>query len=93
MIGHKAPGRLPARYRYRHRHPPGLTISSRRAPLAIFPHRQRPAPVREPANPHDPKAVRIDWHNQKLGYVPRDENTAISQMLDRGERLGARPSP
>ena len=56
--------------------------------------------VREPTNPHDPKAVRIEWHNQKLGYVPRDENTAISQMLDRGERLaaaierlGAGPSP
>ncbi|HET8701898.1 MAG TPA: HIRAN domain-containing protein [Nitrococcus sp.] len=45
--------------------------------------------VREPANPYDPQAVRIDWQGHKLGYVPRRENTAISQMLDRGERLSA----
>jgi hypothetical protein len=46
--------------------------------------------VREPANPYDPKAVRVDWQGQKLGYVPRLENTAVAQMLDRGERLTAR---
>lgn len=46
--------------------------------------------AREPANPYDPKAVRVDWRGQKLGYVPRLENTAVSQMLDRGERLTAR---
>ncbi len=46
--------------------------------------------VREPANSYDPKAVRIDWRDRKLGYVPRLENSAVSQMLDRGERLTAR---
>jgi len=46
--------------------------------------------VRESANPHDPRAVRVDWRGQKLGYVPRMENTAVAQMLDRGERLTAR---
>jgi len=45
--------------------------------------------VREPDNPYDPRAVRVDWHGHKLGYVPRRENTAVSQMLDRGERLEA----
>lgn len=45
--------------------------------------------VREPMNPYDPNAVRIEWQHHKLGYVPRRENTAISQMLDRGERLAA----
>lgn len=45
---------------------------------------------REPQNPYDPKAVRVDWDGQKLGYVPRMENTAVAQMLDRGERLTAR---
>jgi len=39
--------------------------------------------VREPFNPYDPQAVRIDWRGHKLGYLPRRDNTAISQMLDR----------
>lgn len=46
--------------------------------------------VREPANPHDERAVRIDWHGRKLGYLPRAENAAVAQMLDRGEQLRAR---
>lgn len=46
--------------------------------------------VREPANPHDERAVRIDWRGHKLGYLPRAENTAVAQMLDRGEQLEAR---
>lgn len=47
---------------------------------------------REPFNPYDPQAVRIDWRGHKLGYVPRRDNSAVSQMLDRGERLQARIS-
>ena len=46
--------------------------------------------VREPDNAFDADAVRIDWHGHKLGYLPRAENTAVAQMLDRGERLSAR---
>lgn len=46
--------------------------------------------VREPENPYDSRAVRVDWRGRKLGYVPRVENTAIAQMLDRGERLEVR---
>lgn len=46
--------------------------------------------VRESANKHDPRAVRIDWSGHKLGYVPRLENTAVAQMLDRGAPLEAR---
>lgn len=45
--------------------------------------------TREPGNPYDPRAVRVDWRGQKLGYLPRIENTAVSQMLDRGEQLEA----
>lgn len=45
---------------------------------------------READNPYDDRAVRIDWKGRKLGYLPRMENTAVSQMLDRGERLTAR---
>lgn len=46
--------------------------------------------VREPDNPHDRYAVRVDWQGWKLGYVPRVQNTAVAQMLDRGELLHAR---
>lgn len=45
--------------------------------------------VREAANRYDRQAVRVEWRGHKLGYVPRRDNTAVSQMLDRGQRLRA----
>lgn len=48
--------------------------------------------VREPGNPHDPNAVRVDWQGRKLGYVPRRENAALAWGLDRGTPLRARVS-
>jgi hypothetical protein len=48
--------------------------------------------VRESSNTHDPDAVAVYFHEEKLGYVPRGENGAIAQMLDRGESLEARIS-
>lgn len=45
---------------------------------------------REPDNKHDGRAVAVYWQQHKLGYLPRVENTAVAQMLDRGERLTAR---
>jgi len=47
---------------------------------------------REPDNPHDPRAVRVEWNGHLLGYVPRAENEAIARQLDRGNRLEARIS-
>lgn len=46
--------------------------------------------IREPDNPHDPCAVRIDWHGHTLGYLPRTANAAIARRLDRGERVEVR---
>ena len=46
--------------------------------------------VRESANSHDENAVAVYFRDQKLGYVPRRENAAVAQMLDRGERLAAK---
>jgi hypothetical protein len=40
--------------------------------------------VREPKNAYDPRAVRIDWQGQKLGYLPRIDNAAASHLLDSG---------
>ena len=47
---------------------------------------------REPENPHDPRAVRVEWRGAKLGYLPRRENAAVAAALDRGEALEARIS-
>ena len=48
--------------------------------------------VRESSNTHDPDAVAVYYHEDMLGYVPRGDNRAIAQMLDRGESLEARIS-
>jgi len=52
----------------------------------------RLALVREPANPHDPDAVRVEWRGRMLGYVPRSENRALAWVMDRGENVTARIS-
>lgn len=36
--------------------------------------------VPEPENPHDPEAVAIHYGKTKLGYVPADENGALSPL-------------
>lgn len=46
--------------------------------------------VREPDNPHDRNAVRVEWQGQQLGYLPRAENQAIAAELDRGSKVEAR---
>ena len=46
--------------------------------------------MREPDNPHDRNAVRVEWQGQQLGYLPRVENQAIAAELDRGTPVEAR---
>jgi hypothetical protein len=82
--------------------PEPAAILLQQSPLAGFQYHQGPqlwaqlqpgqtlTLTREPANPYDPRAVRIDWNGEKLGYLPRLDNAAASQLLDRGERLTAR---
>jgi hypothetical protein len=48
--------------------------------------------IREPENPYDAKAVRVEWQGHKLGYIPRRENRAVAAAMDRGETLRARIS-
>lgn len=45
--------------------------------------------VHEPGNRFDDRAVRVEWQGHKLGYIPRLDNAAVSQLLDRGEVLEA----
>jgi hypothetical protein len=46
--------------------------------------------VREPDNPHDRFAVRVEWRGQKLGYLPRAENRTVAEEMDRGTAIGGR---
>ena len=46
--------------------------------------------VREPDNPHDVNAVRVEWHGIKLGYLPRRENRAVALEIDNGGKIEAR---
>ena len=45
--------------------------------------------VRERNNPYDEKAVEVYRQNEKLGYIPRIDNSVISQLMDRGAGLKA----
>ena len=76
-------------------------IVVQRSSLAGFRHYEAPAVwrevkagdrlelVREPDNPYDPNAVRIEWQGRKLGYLPQRDNGAIARQLDRGTALHA----
>lgn len=46
--------------------------------------------VRESDNVHDPRAVRVDWRGEKIGYVPRADNAAVSHLLDSGKQVTAK---
>lgn len=46
--------------------------------------------IREADNPHDAKAVRVEWQGHMIGYVPRRENSDVARLLDRGQPLDAR---
>ena len=46
--------------------------------------------VREPGNPYDSGAIRVEWRGRTLGYVPRRDNAAVARQLDRGTPLEAR---
>jgi hypothetical protein len=46
--------------------------------------------VREPGNPHDVNAVRVEWQGTKLGYLPRRENRAVAMEMDKGGKIEAR---
>lgn len=45
---------------------------------------------REPANPHDPKAVRVAWRGVQIGYAPRADNVDLARLMDRGTRIEGR---
>ncbi|PIX95613.1 MAG: HIRAN protein [Hydrogenophilales bacterium CG_4_9_14_3_um_filter_63_34] len=45
---------------------------------------------REPDNPYDPKAVRVEWYGTQIGYAPRADNVDLARLMDRGTPVEAR---
>jgi hypothetical protein len=45
---------------------------------------------REPDNPHDPKAVRVEWYGVQIGYAPRADNVDLARLMDRGVAVAGR---
>lgn len=45
--------------------------------------------VREPSNPHDANAVRIEWQGHMLGYVPRRDVSDLARQMDHGAAVNA----
>jgi hypothetical protein len=81
---------------------PSARIIVQRAPLAGFVYYDgktvwermkagdRLSLVREPANPHDSNAIRLEWQGHVLGYVPRRDNADLARQMDLGARAEAR---
>ncbi|MBX3665550.1 MAG: HIRAN domain-containing protein [Burkholderiales bacterium] len=46
--------------------------------------------AREPRNPHDANAVRLEWRGEMLGYIPRRENADVARQMDLGAPVKAR---
>lgn len=45
---------------------------------------------REPDNPYDPRAIRVEWRGAMLGYAPRVDNVDLARMMDRGAQVEGR---
>lgn len=81
---------------------PSAWVRVQTSPLAGFQHHDgetvwpalrsgdRLTLAREPQNPYDPQAVRVEWKGFMLGYVPQAENRTVARLLDRGAKLEAR---
>lgn len=46
--------------------------------------------VREPDNPHDARAVRVEWRGAMIGYAPRADNVDLARLMDHGTRVEGR---
>lgn len=60
---------------------------------ALFPLMRVGDPLslrREPDNPYDPRAVRVEWFGVEIGYAPRADNVDLARLMDRGVAVSAR---
>jgi hypothetical protein len=57
------------------------------AGAALFPLMSPGDPLvlrRESDNPHDARAVRVEWRGAMIGYAPRADNVDLARLLDHG---------
>lgn len=45
---------------------------------------------REPSNPHDSWAVRLEHQGTKVGFLPKSRNEVLARLLDAGKELRVR---
>lgn len=45
--------------------------------------------VREAANPYDADAVAVHLDGLKLGFIPREANSPVARLVDRGDCVTA----
>jgi len=60
---------------------------------ALFPLFKTGDPVtliREPENPHDSRAVRVEWRGVTIGFAPRADNVDLARIMDRGTPVEGR---
>lgn len=81
---------------------PRLRVRVQQAPLAGFKYHEAPRLwpqlhvgdtldlAREPDNRFDARAIAVFWKGEKLGYLPRAENDAVSKAMDGGQCVEAR---
>jgi hypothetical protein len=92
---------LPSRPAAKEQHVGGMPTDTLRAPVAGYAYAYDPVReadfavgqklvlIREPENPHDRDAIRIEWRGEKIGYVPRPDNAAFAGRIDAGETFAA----
>jgi hypothetical protein len=68
----------------------GFQYHAGRALFPLMSEGERLALVREPGNPHDPRAVRVEWRGAMIGYAPRADNVDLARLMDRGARVEGR---
>lgn len=62
----------------------GFHYHAGRALFPLMAVGDRLALVREPDNPHDPRAVRVEWRGAMIGYAPRADNVDLARLMDHG---------
>lgn len=46
--------------------------------------------IRQPENEHDTNAIEVFWDGYKMGYLPREDNLVLANILDKGIPLKSR---
>ena len=68
----------------------GFQYHAGRALFALMAPGQALMLHREPSNPYDPRAVRVEWYGAQIGYAPRADNVDLARLMDRGAKVEAR---